>query len=447
MLHEVLLPQLGQTMEEGKIEKWHKAEGDTVKKGEVLFELTTDKATLEVESFAEGVLKKIVVPEGETVPVNDLIAVIGGAEDELPADLAALRKRTVRPAVSSQPAQAGTGAAAGAPPAAQPVPRPERGRVFASPRARKLSAEMKIPIACVQGTGPNGRIVEKDVRAYAEKLEEVRFTPAARELAFSEGVDLLALKPSSPGERITKQDVLAAAQAAPAARPAAAGQRIPLTPMRTTIATRMTASKQTVPHFYLVGDVRMAKAIAFRTELNAAAKAQVSLTGMLVKATALALKAHPRVNSRFDRDAIVQNEDINVGVAVAVEDGLFVPVVKSADSKDLARISSEIKELAETARAGKLVPEQYEGGCVTISNLGMYGVDYFLPIINPPESCIIGIGQLAEQVVVRDGAIAIEPVLKISISADHRAVDGAEAAEFFQTFREILLNPERLREK
>jgi len=441
MLQEVVLPQLGQTMEEGTIEKWHKAEGERIKKGEILFELTTDKATLEVESFVEGVVKKILVEEGQTVAVNELIAIVGDEEDELPEDIETLKQKARKPSAPPegpvQPAEA-----AEEPEAATEGYEPEapgpKGRIFASPRARKIAREKHVPLSVLRGTGPGGRIVQRDVLSYIERLEGVRHTPAARLLAYEKGVDLLAIKPAVEGGRITKEDVLRAAQA-----PAGAGRTVPLSPMRHTIARRMTVAKQTVPHFYLIGQVVMRKVLELRAGLNTSGT-EVSLTALLVKAAALALKDNPKVNARFEKDHITYNERVNVGVAVAVEDGLFVPVIRDADAKKLEEISSELKQLVQTARQGKLIPEQYEGGSLTLSNLGMFGVDYFLPIINPPESCIIGIGQIADAVVVRDGAIAIEPVMKVSLSADHRVIDGAEAAKFFQTFREALENPERL---
>jgi pyruvate dehydrogenase E2 component (dihydrolipoamide acetyltransferase) len=199
-----------------------------------------------------------------------------------------------------------------------------------------------------------------------------------------------------------------------------------------------------VPHFYLVGEVRMGRALQWRAELNRSAAVHITITDLLVKAAALALREHPRFNARFDGDAVVVNSQVNIGVAVAVEDGLFVPVVRDADVKDVAQISRELKALVETARAGKLRPDQYEGGSLTISNLGTFGVDYFLPIVNPPESCILGIGRVAEQIVVEGGAMRIEQVMKVSLSADHRVVNGAEAAQFYATFRALLEEPERL---
>jgi pyruvate dehydrogenase E2 component (dihydrolipoamide acetyltransferase) len=450
MLHEVLLPQLGQTMEEGTIAKWHKKEGDSVTKGEVIYELTTDKATLEVEAYAEGELKKILVKEGQTVPVNELVAFIGEPEDELPDDIEEYRKQagleTARVEKSSRPEpQART---TDSPPPRAKTTQPDSapgapvGRAFSSPRAKKLAEENSIPVKAISGTGPGGRIIERDVQRVVDDLKEIKYTPAAKQVAFEKGIDLRKVTPSDGQVRIRKEDVIAFAEKAESGpRP---GSRIELSPMRQTIAERLTYSKQNVPHFYLVGDVKMQAAMAYREELNQAEDRHITITDLLVKAAGIALKEKPRMNAFLDDDAIFIRQEANVGVAVAVEDGLFVPVIRNADSKTMPQISSELKSLAQEAREGTLTPDKYEGGSLTISNLGTYGVDYFMPIINPPESCILGIGKLSEEIVVENGTMRIEPVMKVSISADHRICDGAIAAEFFQVFRSLLEDPQSL---
>ncbi len=444
MLHRVFLPQLGQTMEEGTVEKWHKQEGDQVRKGELLYELTTDKATLEVESFADGVLKKVLVAEGQTVPVNELIAVIGEPDDELPDDLDVLtegapagvpaaRKAEARPAAGASLASAAT------------VARPTAG-ASSSPRARRIAEELEVPLGVLPGSGPDGRVVERDVRDYVRRLGSIAFTPTAKRLAFDKGVDLPAVAAEVGDRRVTKEDVERAVAAGIGVGGTAAGvsgQRVALSPMRRTIAQRMASSKQTVPHFYLVGEVLMREALAMLKRASETA-GKVTVTGLLVKAIGVALRENPKVNCRFDGDAVVLNEACNVGVAVAVDDGLFVPVIKRADGKGLQDISAELRSLAEAARAGKLIPEQYEGGSVTLSNLGMYGVDAFLPIINPPESCIVGVGRIAERVVAHEGGIQVEPVMQVTVSADHRATDGAKAAQFFQSLKAHLEAPDGL---
>jgi len=437
MLHRVLLPQLGQTMEEGTIERWHKREGDRVEKGEVLFELTTDKATLEVEAFASGVVKKLLAEEGQTVPVNELIAIIGDPEEELPADLGALAQE--RESEAPEREAGSERAAAGLSQARAPA---APGRLSASPRARKIAREAHVPLEALTGSGPAGRIVERDVLDYIAALRGVKATAAAVRLAWEKGVNIVELARSLGGRRVRKADVAAAAAAPGKKAPAARNE--PFSPMRRTIAERMAESKRTVPHFYLTGKVRMGAAMELRRRISEECGRKVTVTALLVKAVALALRQHPRVNARLDGDCVAFNQACNVGVAVAVEDGLFVPVIRDADRKGLPEIATELRSLADTAREGKLTPAQYEGGSITVSNLGRYGVDSFLPIVNPPEACIIGVGAVREAVVAENGAIRIEQVMALSLSADHRVVNGAEAAEFLATLRELLEEPSRL---
>jgi len=443
MLEKIVLPKLGQTMEEGTIETWHKSEGDTVEKGEVLFDLTTDKATLEVESFVEGELKKILVSEGETVPVNELVAVVGDEDDTVPDDVAALQKQlgedTTQAAGGAEeeetPAASSTaGETTDASATATSGGATERERLFASPRAEKIAEEQEVPLQAIEGSGPNGRIIERDVRNYIERLEELSYTPTAKKEAYNRGVSLVDAAVGVE-DRVTKDAVLDMAEG---------GEEIlPMSAMRETIANRMTRSKQEVPHYYLVGRVRMKSATSLREKLNEGSN-DISMTSLLVRAAGLALQKEPRVNVRYEDDTVKRNAAANVGVAVAVEDGLFVPVVKNVPSKSLKQVSEELEELVDQARDKSLTPEQYEGGSVTISNLGMYGVDYFLPIINQPESCILGIGRMDDTVVARDGAIAIEPVMRVSLSGDHRAIDGVHGAQYFQAFKETLEEAENL---
>jgi pyruvate dehydrogenase E2 component (dihydrolipoamide acetyltransferase) len=308
-----------------------------------------------------------------------------------------------------------------------------------------VAKEEHVAVEALRGSGPNGRIIERDVRAYLESLEGISYTPAAAEVAFDEGVSLVDVAGVAGDERITEQDVRQAVESGQVRR-AAAGQiqTVELSPMRQTIAQRMTASKQAVPHFYLVGDVRMREAVEFLEEYSQAHDKKVTATALIVKAMGMALAEHPQVNASFEDDSLTLHASCNVGVAVSVEDGLFVPVVRDADSKRLVQIASDIRSLAKTAREGRLVPEQYEGGSATVSNLGMFDVDFFQPIINPPESCILGVGSIKDEVVAVDGGIRIEPVCTFSLAADHRVVDGVAAAEFFRTVREIIADPSGL---
>ena len=435
MLQPVHLPQLGQTMEQGIIARWHKRPGERVEKGELLYELTTDKATLEVQAFATGIVQATLVPEGEAAPVGALIAVIGDEGDEMPEDLAAVFPDEVMPeaAPATPPAAARAGAA---PPPASARATAKPGKMLASPRARKAAREQGVPLEVLAGSGPGGRIVEDDVLDYVERRRAVPHTPTAGVLATQRGVDLLRVAADAGGRRVRKADVLRA----PRAGGAIEGERVPLSPMRRTIAARMAEAKQTVPHFYLAGEVAMRAALGFLKRLSAGGR-KVTVTALIVKAIGLALREHPRVNAAFDGDAVVLRRERNVGVAVAVEDGLFVPVIRNADARGLADIARDLAELGETARAGKLTPEQYEGGTITLSNLGMFGVDYFLPIVNPPEACIVGVGTIRDRVVAVDGGIGVEPIMEVTLSADHRVVDGAECARFFRTLKGLLEAP------
>ncbi|MFW6456805.1 MAG: dihydrolipoamide acetyltransferase family protein [Planctomycetota bacterium] len=448
MLEEVLLPQLGQTMEEGTIEKWHKREGDETEKGEVLFEISTDKATLEVQAFVGGVIKKILAEEGETVPVNELVAIIGEADDKLPEDLDAYRDRVTDVGTAGAVPDKGgeeserTTEGKGPREAAEGTSNTcAEGRMFVSPRAEKRADEQKVPLTVIHGSGPNGRIVERDVDEYVSQLRNLSCTPTARKVAVQRGVDLVELAREKAGQRITKDMVMKATSDAGRVCAPGGGERVKLSTMRRTIAERMTQSKQSVPHFYLVGQVNMRRAIQYREDRNEDEDIHLTFTDFLVRAAGLALRQHPRVNAQFQGDQLVMNEHANVGVAVAVDDGLFVPVVRDADKRGLSEISDDVKSLAALAREGNLHPQQYEGGSLTISNLGTYGVDYFMPIINEPESAILGMGQIKEEVVAENGAIRIEPIMKVTVSADHRVVDGALAADFFATFRDLLENP------
>jgi len=457
MLSRIILPQLGQTMEEGVVEKWYKSEGDDVRKGDVLFDLTTDKATLEVEAFVGGVLKKIIVPDGSTVPVNTVVAIVGAADDALPEDLDAFIGPAPKPVKQATPsaqarpalvAAATASAPALAVAAAAPAPMlPQVGGRFASPRARKVAEELKIPVFAVTGTGPGGRIIESNVLAHAQRVDALSFTPAAQAVALEESVNLLDVAPLVSDRRITADDVrqaLALGQVSAARQ--AAGEVVPLSAMRSTIAQRMTASKQTVPHFYLTGEVNMRAGKDALEQYNAGRESRVTLTALLIKAIGMGLRDHPRVNAMFAGNAIVLNDHCNVGVAVSVDDGLFVPVIKDADRRDLADIMQTLRDLAAGARSGQLTPDQYEGGSITLSNLGMFGVDFFQPIINPPESCIVGAGVVKDRVVVVDGKPAVEPIMQLSLAADHRVLDGVGAAEFFATVRDLLEAPNMLSE-
>lgn len=388
----VIMPKLGQTMEEGTIERWRVKEGDRVNKGDVILEVTTDKATIEVESYDAGTVLKILRREGETVPVKEVIAYLGEPGEEIPAEpptapgeTAKEEKEEAKPSAPSQ--------------AVAPASPPEAGgRIKASPLARKLAKEKGIDLSTVVGTGPGGRIVEADVLAAAEKAASGASAPAA-------------------------------------APPAGAGVE-PLSPMRRVIAERLGAAKREIPHFYLTMEVDMSAAKAFR-----ASGGKFSYTHLLVAACARALVDVPGMNVSFTPQGLVRHSSANVGVAVALEDGLVVPVVREAERKTLTQIAAELDGLVEKARSGKLTPEEYQGGTFTISNLGMFGVDFFYAIVNPPEAAILAVGAIKDRPVAVEGKVEVRPVMTLSLSADHRAVDGAVGARFLARVAEILSSP------
>lgn len=415
----VLMPRLSDTMTEGVIAGWHKNIGDTVKKGEVLADIETDKATMELESYKDGILLYQGAKAGEKILVNDLLCIIGKEGLDVAAIVAAAKSGGAQPA----PAAATTAPA----PAAQPAPAPaaapapvaatvvNEGRIFASPLARKMAAEKGLDLRYIKGSGDNGRITKTDIENYV---------PAAATAA------------------------PAAQPATTAAAPAVTGQvsftDVPVSQMRKVIAKRLSESLFTAPHFYLTMSINMDAAIAARAKMNEVAKVKISFNDMVVKATAMALKQNPKVNSSWMGDFIRYNNHINIGVAVAVEDGLLVPVVRFADGKSLSQIGAEVKEFAQKAKDKKLQPADWEGSTFTISNLGMYGIDQFTAIINPPDSCILAVGGISEEPVVKNGQIVPGNIMKVTLSCDHRVVDGATGAAFLQTLKQLLEEPVRM---
>jgi len=437
MIQQVFLPQLGQTMEEATIERWRKKEGDAVKKGDVLLEITTDKATLEVESYVVGVVRKVLAEEGQVMPVNTVLALVGEPDDPLPDNLDELLAANAAAAGS---APEGPAASSAEPtPAAGSAAPPEK--IFASPRARKRARSEKVPLQALRGSGPNGRIVEKDVLDYLERRKAAKVTPTALKVAFERGVDVLTLAGSGPAGKITKEDVLSAPVAAAPAAPAA--RRIELSAMRRIVAERMTQSKREAPHFYLTMEIDMTAAAALRKRLNDEGPVRIGFHDLLIRACARAFVEHPAMNVSWAGDAIEQRAEINIGLAVAIDDGLIVPVVRNADRLGLKEIAQASGTLIEKARSKRLTPDEYEGGCLTVSNLGMYDVDNFLPVINPGESAILGVGRIADKPVVLDGGIHVRSIMGASLVADHRSVDGAIAAAFFKTVKDLLEDPEQ----
>ncbi|HAI29695.1 pyruvate dehydrogenase complex dihydrolipoamide acetyltransferase [Thalassospira tepidiphila] len=435
---KVLMPALSPTMTEGTLAKWHVKEGDTVESGDVIAEIETDKATMEVEAVDEGKIGKILVSEGsENVAVNEVIALLleededesalegadtsaastGGGESAPAQDDA---KEEKAPAADDKPA-----ASSGDKPApAAPVSGGER--IKASPLARRIAANEGVELSGISGSGPRGRIVKRDIEAALSSK------PAEKEAASEE----------------KKSD------AAPAAAPAASGwnpdltglpeyEEIPNSGMRKTIARRLTESKQQVPHFYLTVDCELDNLLATRKQLNekAGEGVKISVNDFVIRAVSLALKKVPAANSIWTDKATLQCKKQDISVAVAIEGGLITPVVRDAGSKGLAEISSEMKALAGKARDGKLKPEDYQGGTFSVSNLGMFGIKDFSAIINPPQGCILAIGAGEQRPVVKDGALAIATVMTCTLSVDHRAVDGAVGAEFMAEFKKLIEDP------
>ena len=423
------MPQMGQSVEEATIVEWLKKEGDRVEQGEPLFTIQTDKAEIECEATASGVLRKILVQPDVEVPVLTPLALVGEPDEPLP-DLDQYEAGTA----SGTTEAAAPGAAHEAPRAAVTAPSEHTdGRPFISPRARAKASELGLDPSVVTGSGPSGRVLETDVVAYAESQGAVRITPTARRLAAAKGLDVSALEGTGVGGKVTKADVLAAAEkAAPARAPAG---RKPLTPMRRIIAQRMSESKFSAPHYYMTIEVDMSAAKAFRAQ---ATSFKPSFNDFVLAATVEALGEFPQVNARWAGDAIEEAADINLGVAVALPEGLIVPVLKRAQHMSFEEMSAAAKDLAEKAKTGKLLPDDYIGNTFTVSNLGPYGVDDFTAIINQPDSAILAIGQMKDRPVAVDGGIDVRPIMKITMSSDHRVVDGAVAAQFLGRLKAIL---------
>ena len=423
----ILMPRLSDTMTEGVIADWHKKIGDDVKKGDLLAEIETDKATMELESYKNGKLLYIGAQKGEKIPVNSLLCIIGeqgkvdvdkivaASKGGPVADSSAKTNEAVTTPAESNAEQLAPVAAADQP--TEPSLNGD-GRVKASPLAKKLAAEKGIDIAQVQGSGDSGRIVKKDVNS---------FVPAKKE----------AEKPAQ-----------AAKSAQPAAPQTAVGQvsfeDVPVSQMRKTIARRLSESMFTAPHFYLTMSIDMDSAVASRAKLNEVSKVKISFNDIVLKAVAVALKQHPKVNSSWMGDKIRINHHVNIGVAVAVEEGLLVPVIRFADAKSLSQIAAEVKDFAQKAKDKKLQPADWEGSTFTISNLGMFGIDQFTAIINTPDACILAIGGIAQVPVVKNGAVVPGNVMKLTLSCDHRVVDGATGAAFMQTVKSLLEEPLRM---
>nr|WP_295928104.1 pyruvate dehydrogenase complex dihydrolipoamide acetyltransferase [uncultured Dyadobacter sp.] len=421
----VRMPKMSDTMEEGTLVSWQKKVGDKVKSGDILAEVETDKATMELEAYEDGTLLYVGIKEGEAVPVDGIIAVIGEEGSNVEALLARENGEAPAETAASAPAEQPAAQVNGSDKAVSVADSNER--VKASPLAKRLADEKGINLSQVSGSGDNGRIVKRDVD---------EFKPAAK----SESPAAAAQPAPAVGTPAAK------AEAAPAATsaPAASGDftDTPVSQMRKTIARRLSESLFTAPHFYVTMEITMDKAMALRPQLNEVATAKISFNDMVIKACAIALKQHPAVNSAWLGDKIRKYNYVNVGVAVAVDEGLLVPVIRDADKKTLSTISGEVKDLAGKAKDKKLQPKDWEGNTFSISNLGMFGVDEFTAIINPPDSCILAIGAIKKVAAFKeDGTVYPTNIMKVTLSADHRVVDGATAAQFLLSVKKLLEEP------
>ena len=411
MAEVIRMPRLSDTMEEGNIISWLKNEGDPVSPGDILAEVETDKATMDLESFYEGTLLHIGVKEGN-VAVDGIIAVIGEKGEDVEAILKEAQASSpsgggsteeVAAAPSEAPAE-GAPTAANSP--TEPAPAtPANGRIKASPLAKSMAKENNLDLNGIKGTGEGGRIVKEDIKkaiASGGSSAPSSFVPTVR----------------------SSEDVT-----------------IPVSQMRKVIAKRLGESKFTAPHFYLTIDINMDRAIEAREAIKALGVHRVSFNDIVVKACAIALRQHPMVNASWTGSTIVQHGEIHVGVAVAVEDGLLVPVIRHADTKPMHIINAEVREMAGRAKNKRLKPEEMQGNTFTISNLGMFGIEEFTAIINPPDSCILAVGSIVEKAIVKNGELAVGNVMKVTLSCDHRVVDGATGAQFLNTLRTYLENP------
>ena len=439
MAKVIVMPKLGLTMTEGTVSKWLKHEGDTVKEGEGLFEVETDKLTNTIEASVSGVLLKIVAAEGAEVPCLKPVAVIGEPGEDYAALLG-----------GAAPAEPKAGAEAPAAPAAPAPARAPGERVLASPAAKKLAKSLGIDISLVSGTGPKGRITEEDVKNYkpagaapSPMLEDsgpkVKASPLAAKVAADIGVEL---KDIPAHGRVLAADILAAVQGA-GTGPAPAAPReeaVPMNGMRKAIANNMLNSHMTSPTVTFNLGIDMTELKRLREQLKSD-DVKVSYTDLLVKIVAKALTEFPLLNCSVDGNKIIYKHYVNMGVAVALDNGLVVPNVRDADKKTLSEISAEVKELAAKAREGRLPMDALSGGTFTITNLGMYGIESFSPIINQPEVAILGVNTMEDKVVVVNGEICVRPIMNLSLTADHRVVDGSVAAQFLQRIKKLMENP------
>ena len=432
MASQVIMPKLSPTMEEGVVSRWLKKEGDKVSMGEPLAEIDTDKATMEMQALANGVLRKILINEGESAPLGQLIAIIGEPDE----NISSLLNQSAAPAAKTEPlAPAKAEPAAAKPEAEKPAPQASApqgngsqaaevteksasGRLIVSPLAARMAAEAGIDLRSLQGSGPGGRIIKKDIEAAISKPSSA---PAAQ--GFPRAVEARSFQQAATVGTSPYRDE-------------------PMSEIRRTIARRLVTSLGPIPHFFLTSEIEMDRAAEMRRGINALdPELKISFNDIVIKVAAAVLIQHPEVNASFQEKVIRYYERADIGVAVAIQDGLITPVVRSADRKSLSQIAGEVRELAERARSRRLRPEEYTGASFSISNLGMFGIDEFTAVINPPEGAILAVGAVTPKPVVRENEIVIRQVMRVTMSCDHRVIDGATGAKFLQTFKKILENP------
>ena len=427
MASKVIMPKLSPTMEEGQIARWLKKEGDKVSMGEPLAEIDTDKATMEMQALSNGVLRKILIGEGESAPLGQLIGIIGEPDEDISALLSEAPAKA--PATTAQPAPAANEPAqtAESQPAEPATEKPAAAtsgngagdRLIVSPLAARMAAEAGIDLRSLQGSGPGGRIIKKDIES---AMSQQQPSPAAA---------------GRPALRVVE-----GRQQQPVVAGASTYHEEPASEIRRTIARRLVTSLGPVPHFFLTSEIEMDRAAEMRKGINALdPDLKISINDIIIKVTAAALMQHPQVNASFQDKVVRFYDHADIGVAVAIEDGLITPVIRSADQKSLSQITAEIRELADRAKSRKLKPEEYTGATFSVSNLGMFGINEFTAIINPPEGGILAIGAMTPQPVVRDGEVVVRQMMRVTMSCDHRLIDGATGAKFLQTFKKILENP------
>jgi pyruvate dehydrogenase E2 component (dihydrolipoamide acetyltransferase) len=472
MATQVVMPKLSPTMEEGQLSRWLKKEGEKVSVGEPLAEIDTDKATMEAQALTTGVLRKILVQEGETVPLGAIIAIIAEADEDISALVAQTgsdaqaESKTPAEAPPAQASESGAQPVAAAaqvkpslPASTQPATSPatpqattqapqsgatqaqasgngqsarEDGRLLVSPIAARMAAEAGINLRTLAGSGPGGRIVKRDIEAAMSGVQAQAEEPQAAQADQKAAPDQPAVA-SAPTPQIVQ---------APSSEGAAPYREEAVSTMRATIARRLVTSIGPVPHFFLTTEIEMDRAAELRRQLNELdPEMKVSVNDLIIKVVAVALMQHPAVNASYQEKSLRFYERADIGVAVAIEDGLITPVVRAANTKSVGHISREVRELAERARARKLKPEEYTGATFSVSNLGMLGIDEFTAVINPPEAAILAVGAMQPKPVVRDGEVAVRQMMRVTMSCDHRVIDGATGAKFLQTFKKILENP------